>query len=76
MIGFHFIFAAYALTEDSQHREIDGPSNNIALSDIISNVLPSDGKKDKLDLNNVIDIINFLFETSIYTHLHSMNGFI
>lgn len=50
------MIAAYALTEDSQHREIDGPSTNIALSDIISNALPSDGKKDKLDLNNVIAI--------------------
>lgn len=47
------------MTEDSQHREIDGPSTNIALSDIISNALPPDGKKDKIDLNNVIDKIIF-----------------
>lgn len=44
------------MTEDSQHRELDGPSANIALSEIISNALPSDGKKDKLDLNNVNDM--------------------
>lgn len=41
------------MAEDTQHREMDGPSTNIALSDMISNALPSDGKKDKLDLNNV-----------------------
>lgn len=41
------------MAEDTQHREMDGPSTNIVLSDMISNALPSDGKKDKLDLNNV-----------------------
>lgn len=43
---------AYAVTEDAQHRDLDGPSANI-LTDIISNALPID-KKDKLtDMNNV-----------------------
>lgn len=47
-------FLAYGITEESQHRELDGPSANIALSDIMSNVLPLDGKKDKThELNNV-----------------------
>lgn len=47
---------AYLLTEEVPPREIDGPSANLALGDIISNVLPLDGKKDKLlgsDSNNV-----------------------
>lgn len=59
---------AYGITEDSQHRELDGPSANIALSDIISNALPPDGKKDKPhELNNVsfmlsiLLLVNFIF---------------
>lgn len=64
------------MTDDSQHREIDGPSANIALSDIISNALPSDGKKDKLDLNNVIDVIVFFSKRLIALfNIHSLDGF-
>lgn len=47
---------AYILTEEVPPRDLDGPSANLALGDIISNVLPLDGKKDKLlgsDSNNV-----------------------
>lgn len=54
-----FIFRnilAYGITEESQHRELDGPSANIALSDIISNALPPDGKKE---LNNVREVFCF-----------------
>lgn len=56
----HFVpyidLLAYILTEEVPPRELDGPSANLALGDIISNVLPLDGKKDKLlgsDSNNV-----------------------
>lgn len=44
---------AYAVTEEAQHRELDGPSTNI-LTDMISNALPIEKAKDKIsDLNNV-----------------------
>lgn len=44
---------AYAITEDAQHRDLDGPSTTIPLSEMISSVLPPE-KKDKLtELNNV-----------------------
>lgn len=44
----------YAITEDVQHRDLDGPSTTIPLSEMISSVLPPE-KKDKLhDLNNVL----------------------
>lgn len=61
-----FTLIAYAVTEDAQLRELDGPSTNI-LSEIISNALPPE-KKDKLvDLNNVSDIICiFLLSKSLF----------
>lgn len=60
-----FTLIAYAVTEDAQLRELDGPSTNI-LSEIISKALPPE-KKDKLvDLNNVSNIIyNFLLSKSL-----------
>ncbi|XP_037027179.1 RING finger protein unkempt isoform X4 [Bradysia coprophila] len=48
----------YILTEEVPPRDLDGPSANLALGDIISNVLPLDGKKDKLlgsDSNNILN---------------------
>lgn len=45
----------YILTEEVQQRDLDGPSTNLALGDIISNVLPqSDGKKEKSDSSNLL----------------------
>lgn len=47
------ILTAYAITEDAQHRDLDGPSTTIPLSEMISSALPPE-KKDKLtELNNV-----------------------
>lgn len=43
---------AYAITEEAQHRELEGPSTSIPLSEMISSALPPE-KKDKFDLNNV-----------------------
>ena len=42
---------AYLLTEEVPPRDLDGPSANLALGDIISNVMPPDGKKDKIGLD-------------------------
>ncbi|XP_055699769.1 putative E3 ubiquitin-protein ligase UNKL isoform X4 [Phlebotomus papatasi] len=41
----------YILTEDMQNRDLDGPTSNLALADIISNALPQECKKDKNDMN-------------------------
>lgn len=50
---FHFKKTAYAITEEAQHRDLEGPSTTIALSDMISSALPPE-KKDKIaELNNV-----------------------
>lgn len=34
-----------------QNRDLDGPTSNLALADIISNALPQECKKDKNDMN-------------------------
>lgn len=72
VIRLYIDLLAYILTEEVPPRDLDGPSANLALGDIISNVLPLDGKKDKLlgsDSNNVSDLIrktkkNFFFDKS------------
>lgn len=52
---------AYAITEETQHRDLEGPSTSIPLSEMISSVLPSD-KKDKLtELNNVSKLFILMF---------------
>lgn len=54
---------AFAITEEAQHRDLEGPSTTIPLSEMISSVLPPE-KKDKLtDLNNV-------------SHFHQENVFL
>lgn len=52
------ICIAYILTEEKP-RELDGPSTNLALGDIISSALPDINKKEKL--NNDVSSFDFLF---------------
>lgn len=60
---------AYAITEDAQHRDLDGPSTTIPLSEMISSVLPPD-KKDKLtELNNVSMDETIHFDTTRLNHI-------
>lgn len=60
--------SAYAITEDAQHRDLDGPSTTIPLSEMISSVLPPE-KKDKLtELNNVRKIWPFRDLTLPHSH--------
>lgn len=77
MVFFFFCFSklAYVLTEDAQHRELDGPSTNLALSDIISNALPPE-KKDKLtDLNNVSTMTyDILFRMKSFNFFRSVSS--
>lgn len=52
---------AYLLTEEVPPRELDGPSASLALGDIISNVMPPDGKKDKLGSDGSVSVTIILF---------------
>lgn len=44
---------AYCLTEDGPPG-LDGPSANLALGDLLSNVMQSDGKKDKIGPDGMV----------------------
>lgn len=45
------------IVEEVQPREIEGPSTNLALSDIISNVLPQTEVKKEKNENNLVRFI-------------------
>lgn len=65
---------AYAITEDAQHRDLDGPSTTIPLSEMISSVLPPE-KKDKLtELNNVriVRQLIYHFRNKSYSIIHAI----
>ncbi|CAD7091414.1 unnamed protein product [Hermetia illucens] len=50
------VFCAFAHVEQEKPRELDGPSTNLALGDIISSALPDINKKEKL--NNDTQILH------------------
>ncbi|KAL5284484.1 UNK family protein [Megaselia abdita] len=63
------VFCAFAHVEQEKPRDIDGPSTNLVLSEMINNVLPELNKKDsKLGLSNNDNTI------LLQSILHNGNG--